>query len=65
MSNEQEITYDPNSLRNTIRIALGDKWTHELEEALFWPISMFCSAGCERTRNELLAQIHKALGLMK
>ena len=63
MSDAKQVEYDPNSLRNTIRIALGDQWTSELEEKLFWPVSYFCTGGCERVRAETLAQIHKALGL--
>jgi len=58
-----EVEYDPKSLRNTIRIALKDMWTAELEERLFWPVSMFCTGGCERVRLETLEAIHKALGL--
>jgi len=27
------------TLRETIKKALGDKWTKELEDDLFWPIS--------------------------
>jgi hypothetical protein len=66
MSNEpepKEVEYDPNSLRNTLRIALGAQWTHELEDKLFWPVSMFCTAGCERIRKDTLEKIQRALGL--
>jgi hypothetical protein len=39
------------------------KWTRELEDDLFWPISMFCTAGCERVHEETLKKIQSALGL--
>jgi hypothetical protein len=63
MNAKNEVTYDPHSLRNTLRIALGDKWTVELEDQLFWPVSMFCNNSCERVREELRRDIRKALGL--
>ena len=64
-TNKPKIEYDPDSLRNIIRMALGDQWTHDLEEKLFWPISLFCNAGCERAYKDTLAKIRLALGLEK
>ncbi|PWT88677.1 MAG: hypothetical protein C5B54_10240 [Acidobacteria bacterium] len=65
MSNINDFTcsYDPDSLRNTIRMALGDRHTKELEEALFWPLARFNQAGIEHAEEKARAEIRKALGL--
>lgn len=31
----------PRTLRDTIRSGLGEKWTKELEDLLFWPLANF------------------------
>jgi hypothetical protein len=38
MSNEAD---EPKTVRDALRIGLGDKWTKELEDALFWPVADF------------------------
>lgn len=56
------------SLRDTIRKALGDKWTKELEESLFWPLAEFCQHSAEinykNGREHELSDLRKA-GIIK
>jgi hypothetical protein len=63
MTEDQYPEIDPKSLRNTIRMALGDLWTHDLEERLFWPLARFNSEGCEAMRAKTREEIRKALGI--
>jgi len=63
MSEKSEVNYDPNSLRNTIRMALGDQWTRELEDKLFYPLAAFNDASMKCVLKEQLDAIHKVLGI--
>lgn len=61
MSEPNKLDHDPHSLRNTIKMALGDKWTRELEDQLFWPLSSFCNAACEMVRADVRKQVKRVL----
>lgn len=58
-------TLAPNStLRDAIRLGLADKWTLELEDALFWPLAEFMDRSCRNTyesgKRDALAHLRQA-----
>ena len=51
------------TLRGVIREALGDQWTRELEDKLFWPLSYFCNDACEAVKKQALKAVRETMGV--
>ena len=62
-SEPDKVTYDRNSLRNTIKLALREKWTQDLEDRLFWPLAAYNQDGCARVAKETKQRIIDAIKL--
>lgn len=51
------------TLREVIREALGNQWTLELEDKLFWPLSYFCNDACNTVKEQALKAVRETMGV--
>ena len=51
------------TLREVIRKGLGDKWTKDLEDELFWSISNFVINASDLAREDALKKVRESMGI--